>query len=113
MVVVGIDIGAEIHHVAVVDQTGAVLVKPTSFTEDVGGYQKLLELLARTGARGGEALPLASASAAQQDILVVMEATGHYWQNLFAALVAHGYAVALVNPLRTQLLTCRTPSSRN
>jgi transposase len=30
-----------------------------------------------------------------------MEATGHYWQNLFAALVAEGYAVALVNPLRT------------
>ena len=30
-----------------------------------------------------------------------MEATGHYWQNLFAALVANGFAVALVNPLRT------------
>ena len=30
-----------------------------------------------------------------------MEATGHYWQNLFAALVAEGYPVALVNPLRT------------
>jgi len=30
-----------------------------------------------------------------------MEATGHYWQNLFAALVAHGYGVAVVNPLRT------------
>jgi transposase len=57
--------------------------------------------LARAGARGGEDLPLAPASAEQQDILVVMEATGHYWQNLFAALVAHGYAVALVNPLRT------------
>lgn len=30
-----------------------------------------------------------------------MEVTGHYWQNLFAALVARGFAVALVNPLRT------------
>jgi transposase len=30
-----------------------------------------------------------------------MEATGHYWQNLFAARVAKHYAVALVNPLRT------------
>lgn len=101
MLVVGIDIGAEVHHVAVVDETGVALVKPTPFAEDVGGYQKLLELLARAGARGGEDLPLAPASAKQPRILVVMEATGHYWQNLFAALVAHGYAVALVNPLRT------------
>jgi transposase len=97
MLAVGIDIGAEVHDVAVVDETGAALVKPTSFAEDAGGYQKLLELLARAGARGGEDLPLAPASAEQPHILVVMEATGNCWQKLFAALVAHGYAVALVN----------------
>ena len=34
-------------------------------------------------------------------VLVVMEATGHYWKNLFAALTAKGFKVALVNPLRT------------
>jgi transposase len=36
------------------------------------------------------------------DALVAMEATGHYWKNLFAALVAAGFAVALLNPLRTR-----------
>jgi len=30
-----------------------------------------------------------------------MEATGHYWKNLFAALTAKSYRVALINPLRT------------
>jgi transposase len=30
-----------------------------------------------------------------------MEATGHYWRNLFAVLAAHNFAVALLNPLRT------------
>jgi transposase len=50
----------------------------------------------RAGARGGEDLPLARASAPEQSTLVVMEATGHYWQNLFAALVAKGFAVALL-----------------
>jgi transposase len=39
---------------------------------------------------------------APADALVAMEATGHYWKNLFAALVAAGFAVALVNPLRTR-----------
>ena len=30
-----------------------------------------------------------------------MEATGHYWKNLFAVLAAAGHSVALINPLRT------------
>ncbi len=81
---VGIDIGAERHVVGSVDEQGTVLQRPTSFTEDATGHQQLLALL------GGPA-----------DTLVVMEATGHYWQNLFAALAAEGFAVALINPLRT------------
>jgi transposase len=101
MLVAGIDIGAESHHVAVVDRAEAVVVKATAFAENAAGYQELFALLARAGARGGADLPLAAASAEQERTLVVMEATGHYWQNLFAALVAQGYAVALVNPLRT------------
>ncbi len=80
----GIDIAAETHVVAVVDETGAILVKPMPFTEDVEGYARVLEQLG----------PAA-------DLLVVMEATGHYWKNLFATLAAHGLAVALINPLRT------------
>jgi transposase len=80
----GIDIGSEEHVVAVVDESGAVIVKPKTFTEDRAGYGKLAELLGAPG-----------------EALVAMEATGHYWKNLFAVLVADGYAVALVNPLRT------------
>src|SRR3989337_2314942 len=30
------------------------------------------------------------------------EAPGHYWQNLFAVLAAEGFAVALLNPMRTR-----------
>ena len=80
----GIDIAAETHVVAIVDQTGTVLVKPTPFGEDAEGYARLLDRL-------GPA----------PDLLVVMEATGHYWKTLFATLAAHGLAVALITPLRT------------
>ena len=31
-----------------------------------------------------------------------MEATGHYWRNLFAYLVTEGFTVALLNPVRTR-----------
>ena len=53
MLVAGIDVGAELHHFAVVDEAETVVVKATSFAEDAAGYQKLFELLGRAGARGG------------------------------------------------------------
>lgn len=85
MRVIGVDIGAEAHVMAVVDEEGRTVLKPTSITEDAQGYARLLELV-------GDAT----------DALIVMEATGHYWQNLFATLTARGFTIALVNPLRTR-----------
>jgi transposase len=82
---VGIDVAAERHVVAVVDETDRVLIKATPFTEDGEGYAKLFGVLG-----------------ASTDTLVALEATGHYWKNLFAALIAAGLAVALLNPLRTR-----------
>jgi transposase len=82
---VGIDIASETHMVAVVDERSEVVTKSTPFTEDAEGYAKLLALL-------GEPV----------DTLVAMEATGHYWKNLFAVLAAKGFTLALLNPLRTR-----------
>ena len=82
---VGIDIASEKHVVAVVDEAGGVLVRPTGFGEDLGGYEKLFGLLGSAG-----------------EVLVAMEATGHYWKNLFAELAARGFPVALLNPVRTR-----------
>jgi transposase len=82
---VGIDIASETHVVAVVNEQCEVVSKATPFTEDSSGYQKLFALL-------GDA----------QETLVAMEATGHYWRNLFSALAARGFTVALLNPLRTR-----------
>jgi transposase len=80
----GIDIGAEHHVVAVVDETGALVTKSTTFAEDAAGYERARSILGDP-----------------KDVLVAMEATGHYWQNLFAVLAAQGYSIALLNPLRT------------
>jgi transposase len=81
----GVDIASETHMVAVMDETGEVLVKPTTFREDTDGYAELIGLLDPPA-----------------DVLIAMEATGHYWKNLFAALTACGYSIALINPLRTR-----------
>jgi transposase len=81
---VGIDIGAERHVGAIVGEDGAVLMAATPFQEDAEGYRQLRAFMGDP-----------------TDTVVAMEATGHYWQNLFAYLVAEGFAVALLNPLRT------------
>ena len=39
----GIDIAAEKHFLAVLDEKREVVVKPTAFTEDAAGHAKLLE----------------------------------------------------------------------
>lgn len=82
---VGIDIGSEKHVVAIVGDSGEVLAKPTSVSEDAGGYERLFGLLDEA-----------------EGALVAMEATGHYWKNLFAALAARGFEIALLNPVRTR-----------
>lgn len=80
----GIDVASQRHILARLDAQGMALGQPMPITEDQTGYARLVELLAPAPA------------------LVVMEATGHYWKNLFAVLVAAGHEVALVNPLQAR-----------
>ena len=81
----GIDVGSERHMVAMVDEEGKVLCRSSPFGEDASGYAHLFELLGPP-----------------EGCLLALEATGHYWRNLFVALLAKGYAVAVLNPLRTR-----------
>jgi len=81
----GIDVAAEKHAVAVVDERGEILQRAALFGEDAEGHARLRGLLG-----------------SPEGLVVALEATGHYWQNLVAAMVADGYAVALLNPLRTR-----------
>jgi transposase len=81
----GIDVGAERHMVAIVGEEGEVLCRSSPFGEDAPGYARLFELLGPP-----------------EGCLLALEATGHYWRNLFVALLAKGYAVAVLNPLRTR-----------
>jgi transposase len=81
----GIDVGAERHMVATVGEEGEVLRRSSPFGEDASGYAHLFELLGPP-----------------ENCLLALEATGHYWRNLFVALLAKGYAVGVLNPLRTR-----------
>jgi len=80
---VGIDIGKSKHDYAIVDGSGGIL-KTGEFSSHAAGFTKLAKVLS------------------QFDVeLVAMEATGHYWRNLWQALVENGYTCSLLNPTST------------
>lgn len=81
---IGIDVGSEKHVIAIVDETGQILRKPVTFAEDAEGYQHLKALIGQP-----------------DNAFVSMEATGHYWLNLFMFLHEAGFSVVVLNPSRT------------
>lgn len=82
---VGIDIGGDTHFAAAVNEQGTVTQKAQRFEESTDGHAVLLASLKRLA-------PVAC---------VVLEATGHYWKNLAAALLANGYPLVVLNPLQS------------
>lgn len=80
----GIDIGKHKHVVAVVDDDDHVVRKASTFQEDEKGFEALLRYL-------GE----------PEDLRVGLEATGHYWRNVYVWLVGRGYEVFVFNPAKT------------
>jgi len=80
---VGIDVGKSRHAYAVVDVAGAALASG-EFAGSAAGFEKLRRTLLRFDVE-----------------MIGMEATGHYWSNLWHALGHAGYECRLLNPTAT------------
>jgi len=80
----GIDIAKRKHDAAILDQEGNLQDKFIKITNTASGFEEILSKL----------------QALDQDVLIGMEATGHYWLALFDALSAAGYKIVVLNPLQ-------------
>jgi transposase len=85
MLYVGIDIAKRSHEATILDESGKQLSSSVKFANSVQGIQTLLDRV-----KGYD-----------QPVAFALEATGHYWLALYARLMEHGYAVAVLNPLQT------------
>jgi transposase len=81
---VGIDIGRNFHVYSIVSPDGQSIASGR-FLSDGESFQGFLAVLQRLDV-----------------VLVGMEATGHYWRNLFHQLRRHGYTCRVLNPVVTQ-----------
>lgn len=90
MILVGIDIAKLNHVAAVVDQsTGEVRIKPFIFKNSVDGFNQLIASLSAFD---------------KKQIIIGMEATGHYMNALLRFLLDHHYQVTLINPAQTDAI---------
>ena len=85
----GIDIAKNKHEATVIDSAGKSLLDSLSFSNSREGCEKLLELFQRLGV-------------VREDVLVGMEATGHYWLSVYSYLVDLGYDVKVINPIQSE-----------
>ena len=89
MIYVGIDIAKLNHYASVLSDEGEVLVAPFKFTNDNDGFYTLLDKL-KPFEKG--------------KVIIGLESTAHYGNNLLAFLVPKGYNVCLINPIETSTL---------
>ena len=89
MKLVGIDIGKNEHTFAVVDKdSGEIIVKPSSFENNIHGFDYLVKTVK-------------SSAGKNEEVLFGMEDTGHYHKALAAFILTKGFRVAMINPLTT------------
>ena len=84
----GIDIAKRNHEAAVIGTDGQSLVESLSFANSQAGCEKLCQLFERLR------IPV-------QDLVIGMEATGHYWLAIHAYLTERGYSVHVINPIQS------------
>ena len=89
MIYVGIDIAKLNHFAAAISSDGEVLIEPFKFTNDNDGFFTLLSKIN---------------SFDKNSIIIGLESTAHYGNNLLAFLVPKGFHVCLINPIQTSTM---------
>jgi len=87
VLVVPIDGGKNSHKALVANYFGDILHDPFEFTNSTTGVKMFDTILKRI-----------SSSIKAQKIIIGLEFTGHYYENLYRSLISSGYDVAMINP---------------
>ena len=89
MIYVGIDIAKLNHFASAIDSDGVVLIEPFEFLNDNDGFYMLLSKLS---------------SFEKDSIIIGLESTAHYSNNLVSFLISKGFHVCVINPIQTAAL---------
>src|SRR5690625_3692946 len=88
MFYVGIYIAQKNHVDSIINSIGKLFVKSISFSNSQAGCAKLVSLLDKF-------------EADSSNVIIGMEATGHYWVSLYSYLIDLGFTVYVINPIQS------------
>ena len=91
MYFVGIDIAKKTHQTAIICSDGKLIGKPFKFSNTVDGFNLFLE-------------KLTAVNTDLSQFEIGMEATGHYWLNLYTLLSDKSFRLHVINPLQSDAL---------
>lgn len=91
MFFVGIDIAKRTHQAAITSDDGKLIGKTFKFSNTIGGFNFLLE-------------KLSAVTTNLSQFEIGMEATGHYWLNLYTWLSDKNFKIHVINPLQSDAL---------
>lgn len=89
MFYLGIDIAKHNHEATIIDSDGKALLDSISFTNTQTGCEKLILLFERF-------------DITKDNVVIGMEATGHYWLSVHAFFIEFGYDVKVINPIQSE-----------
>ena len=89
MIYVGIDIAKLNHFASTISSDGEIMLQPFKFTNDYDGFHLLLHKLD---------------SFDPDSLIIGLESTAHYGNNLLEFLVKHNYKVCVINPIQTSAM---------
>jgi transposase len=85
----GIDIAKNNHEASIIDEKGKLLIESISFSNSQKGCEKLFKLF--------EKFEITS-----ENIVIGMEATGHYWLSVYSFLAENGFNTKVINPIQSE-----------
>lgn len=89
MIYVGIDIAKNTHWASAMNSDGEILLEPFSFQNNNEGFQKFISKLSGFD---------------KQKMLIGLESTAHYGENIISYLFNLDYNIGIINPIQTSNL---------
>lgn len=89
MIYVGIDIAKNTHWASAMNSDGEILLEPFSFQNNNEGFQKFISKLSIFD---------------KQKMLIGLESTAHYGENIISYLFNLDYKIGIINPIQTSNL---------
>ena len=89
MIYVGIDIAKNTHWASAMNSDGEILLEPFSFQNNNEGFQKFTSKLSNFD---------------KQKMLIGLESTAHYGENIISYLFNLDYKIGIINPIQTSNL---------